>query len=47
MLHVNHGTTPDSNMPFGGIGASGVGAYSVGPSAAQFYTTEHAFYDSV
>lgn len=47
MLHVNHGTTPDSNMPFGGIKASGVGAYSVGPSAAQFYTTEHAFYDSV
>lgn len=47
MLHVNHGTTPDSNMPFGGIGASGVGAPSVGPGAARFYTTEHAFYDAL
>jgi aldehyde dehydrogenase (NAD+) len=31
-------------MPFGGIKASGVGAYSVGPSAAAFYTTEHSVY---
>ena len=44
MLHVNHCTVPDSHMPFGGIKASGVGAYSVGPSAAAFYTTEHAVY---
>lgn len=44
MLHVNHGTVPDSHMPFGGIKASGVGAYSVGPSAAAFYTTEHSVY---
>ena len=42
MLHVNHGTIPDNHMPFGGIGNSGVGAYSVGPSAAQFCTTEHS-----
>jgi len=44
MLHVNHGTVPDDHMPFGGIKASGVGAPSVGPSAAAFYTTEHAVY---
>lgn len=44
MIHVNHGTVPDSHMPFGGIKASGVGAYSVGPSAAAFYTTEHSVY---
>ncbi|MBT2304455.1 aldehyde dehydrogenase [Variovorax paradoxus] len=44
MLHVNHGTVPDSHMPFGGVKASGVGAYSVGPSAAGFYTTEHSVY---
>ncbi|HZO94201.1 MAG TPA: aldehyde dehydrogenase family protein [Candidatus Baltobacteraceae bacterium] len=44
MLHVNHGTVPDDHMPFGGIKASGVGAPSVGPSAASFYTTEHAVY---
>ena len=44
MLHVNHGTVPDINMPFGGIKHSGVGPYSVGPSAAHFYTSEHAAY---
>lgn len=44
MLHVNHGTVPDSHMPFGGIKASGLGAYSVGPSAAAFFTTEHSIY---
>ena len=44
MLHVNHGTVPDSHMPFGGIGQSGVGAYSVGASAQAFYTTEHVVY---
>ncbi|MEO6928926.1 MAG: aldehyde dehydrogenase family protein [Casimicrobiaceae bacterium] len=42
MPHVNHGTIPDHHMPFGGIRHSDVGAYSVGPSAAQFYTSEHA-----
>ncbi|MCV0397152.1 MAG: aldehyde dehydrogenase family protein [Rhizobiaceae bacterium] len=44
MLHVNHGTIPDNHMPFGGIKDSGVGAYSVGASAANFYTTEHSVY---
>ncbi len=42
MIHVNHGTVPDNNMPFGGIKHSGVGAYSVGPTAVNFYTSEHA-----
>src|SRR3546814_5722385 len=44
MVHVNHGTFPDSHMPFGGIKSSGVGAYSVGASAVGFYTTEHSVY---
>lgn len=44
MIHVNHGTIPDNHMPFGGIKDSGVGAYSVGPSAMHFHTTEHAVY---
>ncbi len=44
MLHVNHGTIPDNNMPFGGVKNSGVGAYSVGPTAVNFYTSEHAAY---
>ena len=44
MLHVNHGSVPDNNMPFGGVKNSGVGAYSVGPTAANFYTSEHSAY---
>lgn len=44
MMHINHGTVPDNNMPFGGIKNSGVGAYSVGPTAVNFYTSEHAAY---
>ena len=44
MIHVNHGTVPDNNMPFGGIKKSGVGAYSVGPTAVNFYTSEHSAY---
>lgn len=44
MLHVNHQTTIDTNMPFVGIKASGVGAASIGRSAMHFYTTEHAVY---
>lgn len=44
MIHVNHGTIPDNHMPFGGIRNSGVGAYSVGPSAINFFTTEHSVY---
>ena len=44
MMHVNHGSVPDNNMPFGGIKHSGVGPYSVGPTAANFYTSEHSAY---
>jgi len=44
MIHVNHGTIPDNHMPFGGVKSSGVGAYSVGSSAVNFYTTEHSVY---
>lgn len=44
MLHVNHGTIPDNHMPFGGIKHSGFGAYSVGPSAAHFHTSERSVY---
>ena len=44
MMHVNHGSVPDNNMPFGGIKNSGVGSYSVGSTAINFYTSEHAAY---
>lgn len=46
MIHVNHGTAPDDNMPFVGIRASGLGTGSVGPSTLDFYTTEHAAYQA-
>lgn len=44
MLHVNHQTAGDPNMPFIGTKASGVGAGSVGASAVNFYTSEHSIY---
>ncbi|ARU90535.1 aldehyde dehydrogenase [Pseudomonas sp. M30-35] len=44
MLHVNNGTVPDVNMPFGGMKSSGVGSYSVGASVAAFYTVEQSAY---
>lgn len=44
MIHVNHGTVPDDNMPFVGVGDSGLGIGSVGPSTLDFYTSEHAAY---
>ncbi|KUF09847.1 aldehyde dehydrogenase family protein [Pseudoponticoccus marisrubri] len=46
MIHVNHGTAPDDNMPFVGIRDSGLGTGSVGPSTLDFYTTEHAAYQA-
>ncbi len=47
MIHVNHGTFPDENMPFGGWKASGVGAPSVGQEADQFFTRMQAVYEAV
>ena len=44
MLHVNHQTSIDTNMPFVGVKHSGVGAASIGRSAVNFYTTEHSVY---
>ncbi len=44
MLHVNHQTTIDTNMPFVGVKHSGVGAASIGRSAIGFFTTEHSVY---
>jgi aldehyde dehydrogenase (NAD+) len=45
MLHVNHGTFPDENMPFGGWKASGVGAPRVGQDAEQLFTRIQALYE--
>ncbi|MGQ7844669.1 aldehyde dehydrogenase family protein [Granulosicoccus sp. 3-233] len=44
MIHINHGTVPDDNMPFVGIRDSGLGIGSVGASTLDFYTSEHSAY---
>ncbi|GAW51835.1 MULTISPECIES: aldehyde dehydrogenase family protein [unclassified Nocardioides] len=38
MVHVNHGTASQPHVPFGGVGASGLGAYSIGETGAEFFT---------
>ncbi|MGP4115309.1 aldehyde dehydrogenase family protein [Streptomyces sp. 4N509B] len=38
MVHVNHGTASEPHVPFGGLGGSGLGAYSNGDTAREFYT---------
>ena len=37
MIHVNHGTASQAHVPFGGVKDSGQGAYSIGPTAREFY----------
>jgi acyl-CoA reductase-like NAD-dependent aldehyde dehydrogenase len=44
MIHVNHGTASQPHVPFGGVKDSGQGAYSIGPTAREFYTTVKAIY---
>jgi aldehyde dehydrogenase (NAD+) len=38
MLHINHGTVTDGNMPFGGVRHSGLGAFSKGVTNKDFFT---------
>ncbi|WP_374834273.1 aldehyde dehydrogenase family protein [Paenochrobactrum pullorum] len=44
MVHVNHGTASEAHMPFGGVKASGFGAYSIGHSNQDFFTTMKSVY---
>ncbi len=44
MIHVNHGTASQAHVPFGGMKMSGQGAYSIGPTAKDFYTNVKAVY---
>ena len=44
MIHVNHGTASQAHVPFGGVKASGQGAYSIGPTAREFFTNVKAVY---
>jgi acyl-CoA reductase-like NAD-dependent aldehyde dehydrogenase len=44
MIHVNHGTASQAHVPFGGVKDSGQGAYSIGPTAREFFTHVKAIY---
>jgi acyl-CoA reductase-like NAD-dependent aldehyde dehydrogenase len=44
MVHVNHGTNSEGHMPFGGVKGSGLGAYSIGHSNQEFFTSLKAVY---
>jgi aldehyde dehydrogenase (NAD+) len=44
MAHVNHGTASQAHVPFGGVGASGHGAYSIGPTAQELFTRTKVAY---
>jgi acyl-CoA reductase-like NAD-dependent aldehyde dehydrogenase len=45
MIHVNHGTASQAHVPFGGVKGSGAGAYSIGPTAKEFYTNVKTVYE--
>ena len=44
MIHINHGTASQAHVPFGGVKQSGQGAYSIGPTAREFFTNVKAIY---
>ncbi|MCV2488191.1 aldehyde dehydrogenase family protein [Geodermatophilus sp. YIM 151500] len=44
MVHVNHGTNSEGQVPFGGMKQSGQGAYGIGDSAKDFFTSLKAVY---
>ena len=44
MVHINHGTASQPHVPFGGVGASGLGSYSIGHSAQDFFTRQKIVY---
>lgn len=44
MIHINHGTASQAHVPFGGVKDSGQGAYSIGPTAREFFTNLKSVY---
>jgi aldehyde dehydrogenase (NAD+) len=44
MIHINHGTASQGHVPFGGVKESGQGAYSIGPTARDFFTNVKTIY---
>jgi alpha-ketoglutaric semialdehyde dehydrogenase len=46
MVHINHGTTSEGHLPFGGIGQSGQGAFGIGETSSDFFTTRKVVYQT-
>lgn len=44
MIHVNHGTVSQPHVPFGGVKESGLGAFSIGLTNADFFTQAKVVY---
>jgi aldehyde dehydrogenase (NAD+) len=44
MVHVNHGTISQPHVPFGGVGQSGVGDFSIGYTTTDFFTQMKVVY---
>jgi aldehyde dehydrogenase (NAD+) len=44
MVHINHGTASQAHVPFGGRKDSGQGAFSIGPTAKDFFTAVKTVY---
>jgi aldehyde dehydrogenase (NAD+) len=44
MIHINHGTASQAHVPFGGRKDSGQGAFSIGPTAKDFFTNVKTIY---
>lgn len=44
MVHINHGTASQAHVPFGGRRDSGCGAFSIGPTARDFYSKLKVIY---
>ena len=44
MIHINHGTASQAHVPFGGRKDSGQGAFSIGPTAKDFFTAVKTVY---
>lgn len=44
MGHINHGTSSEGHMPFGGVKKSGLGPFSIGDTNKEFYTNLKVIY---
>src|SRR3712207_5174626 len=44
MVHVNNGTVSEGHMPFGGVQQSGMGAYGIGATNKEFFTSLKVVY---